>query len=214
MDTFDLKWPQTEATFFTDGWRCRIVWREKRGGLGGTIDNNEQCKKRVARSLLTAPYLLNALRARGHGPLAEEIESMADVDLVQVETQPSAAASVVENWLDALGGDAGWAQADQRRAKHWQPCAEVDGEALLLKAPAPKGRREWVLKRTFDDAKRKAEYVVAGDLRGVLAYLHDRGLFNSAADVDQWLAAVKDLDHSALAHAGGLWRKVSKPGMH
>ena len=80
MDTFDLKWPKTDATFFTDGWRCRIVWRERRGGLGGTIDNNEQCKRRVAASLLNAPYLLNALRARGHGLLAEEIELMQPLD--------------------------------------------------------------------------------------------------------------------------------------
>ena len=76
MDTFDLKWPQSDATFYTDGWRCRIVWRERRGGLGGTIDNNDQCKRRVADSLMGAPYLLNALRARGHGPLAEEISKL------------------------------------------------------------------------------------------------------------------------------------------
>ena len=39
VDTFDLKWPKTQATFYTDGWRCRIVWREQ-GGPGGTIDNH------------------------------------------------------------------------------------------------------------------------------------------------------------------------------
>ena len=80
MDTFDLNWPKTDATFFTDGWRCRIVWRERRGGMGGTIDNNEQCKRRVADSLLTAPYLLGALRARGHGLLAQEIEALQQPD--------------------------------------------------------------------------------------------------------------------------------------
>ena len=47
MDTFDLKWPKTDATFYTDGWRCRIVWRQS-SGMGGTIDNNQQCKKRGA----------------------------------------------------------------------------------------------------------------------------------------------------------------------
>ena len=36
MDRFDLKWPRTDATFYTDGWRCRIVWRQK-GGLGGKL---------------------------------------------------------------------------------------------------------------------------------------------------------------------------------
>ena len=69
MDRFDLKWPSTDATFYTDGWRCRIVWRQK-GGIGGTIDNNAQCLRRVADSLDGAPYLLSALKARGHDRLA------------------------------------------------------------------------------------------------------------------------------------------------
>ncbi|MEM8766126.1 MAG: hypothetical protein AAGE43_01680 [Pseudomonadota bacterium] len=74
MDRFDLNWPKTDAVFYTDGWRCRIVWRQK-GGIGGTIDNNVQCMRRVAESLEGAPYLLSAIKARGHARLAAMIEA-------------------------------------------------------------------------------------------------------------------------------------------
>ncbi len=81
MDRFELNWPGADASFYTDGWRCRIVWRQKgqRGGgsMGGTIDNNQQCVKRAAESLVGAPYLLSALKARGHDRLADQIETAA-----------------------------------------------------------------------------------------------------------------------------------------
>ncbi len=81
MDRFELNWPGADASFYTDGWRCRIVWRQKGrrggGGMGGTIDNNQQCVKRAAESLDGAPYLLSALKARGHARLAEQIETAA-----------------------------------------------------------------------------------------------------------------------------------------
>lgn len=79
MDRFDLNWPKTDATFYTDGWRCRIVWRQK-SGIGGTIDNNAQCIRRLALSLDGAPYLLGALKARGHDRLAAQIESAAQAE--------------------------------------------------------------------------------------------------------------------------------------
>ena len=81
MDRFELNWPGADASFYTDGWRCRIVWRQKGrrggGGMGGTIDNNQQCVKRAAESLEGAPYLLSALKARGHARLADQIEIAA-----------------------------------------------------------------------------------------------------------------------------------------
>ncbi len=81
MDRFELNWPGADASFYTDGWRCRIVWRQKNrrggGGMGGTIDNNQQCVKRAAESLEGAPYLLSALKARGHDRLADQIETEA-----------------------------------------------------------------------------------------------------------------------------------------
>jgi hypothetical protein len=94
MDRFELNWPGADASFYTDGWRCRIVWREKGrrnsgGGMGGTIDNNQQCVKRAAESLEGAPYFLSALKARGHERLAEQIESAADeVAAAPVSTAP------------------------------------------------------------------------------------------------------------------------------
>jgi hypothetical protein len=95
MDRFELNWPGADASFYTDGWRCRIVWREKGrrnggGGMGGTIDNNQQCVKRAAESLEGAPYFLSALKARGHERLAEQIESAAD----EVAAAPASPAPV------------------------------------------------------------------------------------------------------------------------
>ena len=218
MDTFDLKWPQSDATFYTDGWRCRIVWRERRGGLGGTIDNNDQCKRRVADSLRGAPYLLGALRARGHGLLASEIEAMAGADAQAPEAPALSAAELeaqrLKRWLDALPGSPEWQDVASGRAKHWQPCGELDGEQLMLKAPTPRGKQEWLLKRTFAQAKRKAEYVAAGELRGICAYLAERGLLASGRAVEQWLADVEALAHEALADAARLWRDTGDSATH
>jgi len=95
MDRFELNWPGADASFYTDGWRCRIVWRQKGqrggGGMGGTIDNNQQCVKRAAESLEGAPYLLSALKARGHSRLADQIETEAGAP----EAQPMPARSPV-----------------------------------------------------------------------------------------------------------------------
>jgi hypothetical protein len=91
MDRFDLNWPKTDATFYTDGWRCRIVWRQK-SGIGGTIDNNAQCIRRLALSLDSAPYLLGALKARGHDRLAAEIESAAQAETVTANAAHATAA--------------------------------------------------------------------------------------------------------------------------
>jgi hypothetical protein len=76
VDSFNLNWPNTTATLFTNGWRCRIVWRST-GGMGGTIDNNGVCKRRLAENLTHSESLLAELRTAGHEELAVEIEGMA-----------------------------------------------------------------------------------------------------------------------------------------
>jgi len=234
MDTFDLKWPQSDATFFTDGWRCRIVWRERRGGLGGTIDNNDQAKRRVAASLSNVPYLLNALRARGHGLLAEELESLCAVEPDSGETaaetpepqsRPAAKktaskrkpgvtpAQQVAGWLASLEGESGWEVTGVRRAKVWQPCGEDADGALFLKAPAA-GKAEWVLKRTYNSSKRKAEYLAAPALKGICEYLHQQGRFADGAALESWLSSVEVMAHPDLAKAAVAWRTASKTTTH
>ena len=231
MDTFDLKWPKTDATFYTDGWRCRIVWRQS-SGMGGTIDNNQQCKKRVADSLGGAPYLLAALQARGHSNLATEIEelvaqpeqtpapakSQKKAEVVALKKpQKSAAPARADKkpthgarmtaWLKELTGSAAWEQASVRRAKVWQTVAEDETQTLALKAPAAKGKQEWVLKLTWSEKKRKAEYVVAENLRGILGYLGESKQYSTAAFIDNLLNACEAMDHSELAAAATAWRQ-------
>ncbi len=258
MDTFDLKWPKTDATFYTDGWRCRIVWRQS-GGMGGTIDNNQQCKKRVADSLSGAPYLLAALQARGHSNLATEIEDLAETStaepaahsavtarlVVQPEQTPvpakaqkkalhtdqqkaevvalkqpqkpaaparaagkkTADSARMTAWLKALTGSSSWEQATTRRAKVWQTIAEDETQMLALKAPAANGKQEWVLKLTWSQKKRKAEYVVAENLKGVLSYLGESKEYRSAAFIDNLLNACEAMDHAELVTAATAWRQ-------
>ncbi len=76
MQAFDLKWPKTTATLFSDGQRCRIVWRTDQG-MGGAVNNNDQCKRRIADSLAGAPKLLGELRSAGFEELASEVEALA-----------------------------------------------------------------------------------------------------------------------------------------
>ena len=203
MDTFDLKWPKTQATFYTDGWRCRIVWRAQ-GGPGGSIDNNDLCKRRLADSLSGAPYLLPALRARGYGNLASEIESLVEQE-VDTEAPGRAGNSThrfgrlvllrrrrVRRFVDrrtltecrrgsphcramppSPKPPTGAPESGSKRVLRWL-------RHLYLKSPAAKGKQEWVLKRTWPDgdakqANRKPEYVAAPYLRGVLSYLAGRG---------------------------------------
>lgn len=234
MDTFDLKWPQSDATFFTDGWRCRIVWRERRGGLGGTIDNNDQAKRRVVASLSNVPYLLNALRARGHGVLAEELQSLCDVELDSGEAacekpmpqaRPAAEktaskrqtaatpAQQVAAWLASLEGGSGWEVTGVRRAKVWQPCGEDADGALFLKAPAA-GKSEWVLKRTYKSSKQKTEYLAAPALKGICEYLHQQGFFTGGAAPETWLSSLETLAHPDLARAASAWRASTTSTTH
>lgn len=242
MDRFELNWPGADASFYTDGWRCRIVWRQKGqrggGGMGGTIDNNQQCVKRAAESLEGAPYLLSALKARGHGRLADQIETAAaDVAAAEptarpparteraerrkdVENRPApkrvqsgkpkrsaseATAATGRVWLKSLAGDASFEAAASKRAKAWIDLGRIADEALLLKAPAARGKAEWVLKRTWPgDAKRKPEYVVAAAFKGIAGYLIGAGA--GAKEVEQVLVALAQVAHPELEAAAKAWR--------
>lgn len=233
MDRFELNWPNMDAQLLTDGWRCRIVWRQRGrhhgAGMGGTIDNNLQCVRRLAESLDGAPYLLGALRSRGHDRLARQIESAAGSEAlrpVRAETgpreprraearRPARAPTVPPSaaWLQALTGSDAWEAASDRRAKTWMEIGQLGEEVLLLKAPAPKGKPEWVIKRTWPDAaKRKAEYVAAGEFRGIARWLVDAGA--DEAFIEQLLSALSALPHEALEAAAGAWRQVQSKTTH
>lgn len=241
MDKFDLRWPKTDATFFTDGCRCRIVWRQK-GGMGGTIDNNVQCMTRVAQSLDGAPYLLGALKARGHDRLASDIESLqteshqaapaaparrvvakpirkpvrteqaprSSTPKPQAAPRKPAARSPGADWLDQLSGSMAFETAENRRAKVWielGTCRFAGGqETLFLKSPAPGGKQEWVLKRTWSESGRKAEYIAAESFRGIAAYLIGAG-----AD-QRFIESV--LSSCGDSEAVNAWRTVQDAATH
>ncbi len=211
MDRFELNWPGADASFYTDGWRCRIVWRQKDrrggGGMGGTIDNNRQCVKRAAESLEGAPYLLSALKARGHIRLADQIEICAAQAPEQVAQEVPKIADGKE-WLKQLQGEGAFETASSKRAKAWLALGELGGEALLLKAPAASGKAEWVLKRTWpEDPKRTPEYVVAGSFKGIAGYLLEAGA--TATDIERILAALADVAHPELGAAARAWRSTA-----
>jgi len=251
MDRFDLNWPKTDAIFFTDGWRCRIVWRQK-GGIGGTIDNNTQCVQRVAQSLDGAPYLLNALKARGHDRLAAQIESMLDsapeatpgeaaltpaprhadakpvrrpapeaVAKAPQKAPRKSAGTDIGSWLGNLPGSAEFEPAATRRAKVWLELGAADGKAgaevLFLKTPAPKGKQEWVLKRTWPDGgksgdKRKAEYIVAASFRGIAAYLARAGA--DKAYIEHLFSVCSGVEHEELTAGARAWRSAQGAATH
>jgi hypothetical protein len=240
MDRFDLKWPKTDATFYTDGWRCRIVWRQK-GGMGGTIENNAQCVQRLAQSLDGAPYLLGALKARGHDRLATEIESLVEREdkTPVVETVAAADRAVgtsvkrparaekpgvpkaaprradpaerLAKWVDGLEGAADFEPASNRRAKTWIELGELGDENLLLKTPAAKGKQEWVLKRTWSDG-RKAEYVAAPAFKGIARHLLEARA--TAAFMEALLGACEGVKHDELHAAANGWRSVMDGATH
>lgn len=235
MDRFELNWPNVDAQLLTDGWRCRIVWRQRGrfhgNGIGGTIDNNLQCVRRLAESLDDSPYLLSALRSRGHNRLARQIETVSDTEAApparaahRVDASgPNVASAATDAptpmrapaaaWLNALAGSDAWEAADNRRARTWIEVGQLGEEALLLKAPAPKGKPEWVIKRTWPDApKRKAQYVAAGEFKGIVRWLVDAGA--DEAFIEGLLGAASAMDHEALSAAAGAWRSVQRKTMH
>ncbi len=235
MDRFELNWPGADASFYTDGWRCRIVWREKSrrhgsGSMGGTIDNNQQCVKRAAESLEGAPYFLSALRARGHQRLAAQIESAATG--TGAAAQPPVRSPRREEprerpaprraerrerqvadepaqavWLSALEGDAAFETARDKRSKTWYELGSpvVPGESLLLKTPAAKGKSEWVLKRTWPDDAGRKAEFVVAGSFKGVA----RHLVDAgiqAQGVEQMLSALSGVEHPELVEAAKAWR--------
>lgn len=205
MDRFDLHWPNSDASFLTDGRRCRIVWRSAPGRSrlpGGSIDNNALCKKRLADSLALAPDLLGDLKSRGYTELAAEIEGLA------ASSQAAAPDDRVRQWLDALPGDAAWETAAPRRGKTWIVVAQLRQETFELRAPTGRKATEWVLRRSAGAGK--PQFIVAQDLRGIFSFLlcagEDAGEDDAAALIDEVLAACAHLDHSDVSVARDSWR--------
>lgn len=192
MDSFDLRWPKTNATLHTDGWRLKIVVRDKRGP-SGTIDNNELCKQRVANGLSFAPKLLSQLKAKGHGTLADDIEKLA---ASIPEARP--ARDVVGEWLDKLPGSDEWESCGTKRARSWHAISDV----YELKPPAKRGKKEWVLRTSNPDGK--TGYLAAADFKGICTSLRDNEVdfFESFLGACAALADASD-DVSAAIEAWG-----------
>ena len=219
MDTFDLRWPQTTATFCTNGWRCRIVWRGKKGGLGGTIENNDQCKRRVADSLEGAPGLLDELREAGYMDLAREIQTLAPLPSADDAPMPMPG-ELIDNWVNALTDQSAWEACGNRRASSWLEVAEVNVssgeatwcEAILLKAPAAKGKQEWILKCVCAAAPKghvraTARYHTADSFYGVCACLASLEECRSLDFVDAFINSVVELvdGHAEVGKAADAW---------
>ena len=241
MDRFDLKWPKTDATFFTDGWRCRIVWRQK-GGIGGTIDNNVQCVQRVAQSLEGAPYLLNALKARGHDRLANQIQSAVEPALDEQPTdhrpaqpmavrtvrkplpvtarQPApesasrkpAAADIVASWVDSLDGAAGYESAANRRAKTWLELGELPQGGDALLLKTPAPKGKQEWVLKCTAASQKPTYVAASSFKGIAGYLLKAAA--DAAFIEHLFDACAEVSHVELASAARSWRAAAHGATH
>ena len=193
MDSFDLRWPKTQAMLYTDGIHMKIVVRDKRGP-SGTIHNIELCKDRIAIGLPFAPNLLTELKSKGYTALAEDIEQLAE--------QPAAApepVDVVGDWLKQLDGSDEFSVSGTKRAKQWHPL----GGDLFLKTPAAKGKQEWVLKSTPEGEK--PSYLVAANFKGICAALreHDEKFFDGLLGHCAEFAG----EHDELEAALSAWRK-------
>jgi hypothetical protein len=191
--------------------------------------------RRAAESLEGAPYLLSALKARGHARLADQIATYATVAPKEALKEPPAVEPLAarrpvraerrerfkeaieapackradgKQWLQKLEGDGAFAAAPSKRSKAWLELGDLGGEAALLKVPAASGKPEWVLKRTWpEDDKRKPEYVVAGSFKGIAGFLVDAGV--TAADIEGMLAALADVAHPELEAAARAWRSAA-----
>ncbi len=175
MDSFDLHWPNSTATLYTDGTHLKVVVRDKRGP-SGTIQNVELCKERVAFGLDFAPELLEELKAKGYSDLADDIEQ-------RVQPEPEVASDPVADWLDALSGEGAWEACGTKRASKWHEIAA----GFFLKLPAKRGKQEWALKET--PAEGKPVYLCAPELKGIFCALHERapdmlpGVIAACADI-------------------------------
>lgn len=215
MEQFDLHWPNMDASFLTDGRRCRIVWRRamgKRPMPAGSIDNNALCKARLAQNLTHTPKLLDELRFRGYLELAAEIASLVPDVVPDVAQHEEPAHVRVRRWLDALPGDGAWRQTDMRRGKSWLVVSRSRQELLELRMPAAKRRGEWVLKRRAADEGKlvgnksaNSTCIVAADLKGIFCWIVAAAGDGAGALLDELFAACVDVDHPAIVEARDAW---------
>lgn len=203
MDAFNLKWPGGDATLYTDGVRCRVVWRAQ-NGMGGAIENTELARKRVAGGLHFAPALVDELRGHGFAALASAIESLAGA-LPQPApvAQPGSTGTRIEHWLDQLAGSKAFEPCGTRRAMKWYQGRSWP-EALSLKPPAKTGKHEWVIKIAGTG------YFVADDFAGVCACLASGSDFATPAFFDAFFDGAKGLRHKEVAAARDAWAATGK----
>lgn len=213
MEQFDLHWPNMDASFLTDGRRCRIVWRRamgKRPMPAGSIDNNALCKARLAQNLTLTPKLLDELRSRGFLELATEIASLVQ-DVVHDGEPPRLR---LARWLDALPGDTAWQETGSRRGKSWLVVSRSRHAILELRMPAGKRRAEWVLKRSAVDESKlvgnktvNSTCIVAPELKGIFCWIAATAGDDAGALLDDLFRACADLDHPEIVHARTLWKR-------
>lgn len=215
MHNFDLHWPKTTAFLNTDGQRCRIVWRAV-GGIGGTIDNNALCKKRLAEGLSFAPSLLGELRNSGYSILAEEISRLAPPPEGIEERRavgrpaPPSDAEQLQAWLGTLAGNPSFERCGTRRSKTWRQVAAegTDGsfDALFLKSPGTRSKGDWVLKRV-PNAGGSPVYFSSVSFRGICAYLVATPPYASRRFLDAFVAECAPLmvDHADVRSAIEAW---------
>lgn len=198
MDAFNLKWPGGDATLYTDGVRCRVVWRAQ-NGMGGAIENTDLARKRVAGGLHFAPSLLDELRGRGFTDLAGAVETLAGalpqpVPVVQAVSTDKR----IDQWLDQLNGSKAFEPCGTRRALKWYQGRSWP-EALTLKPPAKTGKPEWVVKIAGSG------YYEATDFAGVCACLASLDDFATPEFFDHFFEGAKGLRHKEVAAARDAW---------
>lgn len=213
MEQFDLHWPNMDASFLTDGHRCRIVWRRamgKRPMPGGSIDNNELCKARLAQNLALTPKLLDELRSRGFVELAAEIAALVPADALVPDEEPHLR---IERWLHALPGDAAWQETGARRGRGWVVVSGGRQEVLELRMPAGKRRPEWVLKRSApSEGKRTGNKradstcIAAPHLKGIFCWIVAGYEAEAGAVLTDLFAACVDVDHPEMVEARQAWQ--------
>ncbi|MDH3640627.1 MAG: hypothetical protein OES38_00915, partial [Gammaproteobacteria bacterium] len=130
-----------------------------------------------------------------------------------VASKPApSAGEVIRSWAESFDGESAWESCANRRAKSWLHAAGMDvaagaeswHEDVYLKAPAAKGKQEWVLKCLWEgapkgDPRAAARYYSAESFAGICACIAAQKEYRSIEFVDAFMAGVAEL---AEAHAG------------
>jgi hypothetical protein len=127
---------------------------------------------------------------------------------------------LIHSWAGTLSGCADWEACSNRRAKSWLEVAQVDvtsgtetwREDVRLKAPAAKGKQEWVLKCVAEsapkgDARATPRYYAAESFHGICACIASHEEYRSVEFVDAFIAGVGKLvkKNPEVGEAAGGW---------